>query len=120
MLGSMSAIGPKQTWADAPHMSAFGAERTSLLLPRNSLLVRNNSLFLLLGNFELNSAPWVQIGVSEVAGGRNFGEFPVKFPVSRETGAEQGMICTATPASQSRLWISTYDRLRMSAFAVAI
>src|SRR5262245_6243197 len=75
-----------------------GAERTSLLLPRNSLLVRNNSLFLLLGNFELNSAPRVQIGVSEVAGGRNFGEFPVKFPVSRETGAEQAMICTATPA----------------------
>ena len=75
---------------------------------------------MLLGNFELNSAPCVQIGVSEVAGGRNFGEFPVKFRVSRETGAEQGMICTATPASQSRLWISTYDRLRMSAFAVAI
>ena len=26
MNGGMSAIGPKQTWASAPHMSAFGGK----------------------------------------------------------------------------------------------
>jgi hypothetical protein len=28
MIGEMSAIGPKMTWARAPHMSAFGARET--------------------------------------------------------------------------------------------
>jgi hypothetical protein len=34
MNGAMSAIGPKQTWAVAPHMSAFGGKADVVVLLR--------------------------------------------------------------------------------------